>query len=130
MEPLMDGKSTPNVYDEHVFKVRVTLGAGTVFTSLAKDVTVTRPSATTLKLVLPKAYTEITSYYVGRKAAAAVAGLEWIITTNNIATDGSVTLTSIVAAGTATAPASGDVAYITLGASCATLNSKFTGSGS
>jgi hypothetical protein len=56
--------------------------------------------------------------------------LEWIITTNNIATDGSVTLTSIVAAGTATAPASGDVAYITLGASCATLNSKFTGSGS
>jgi hypothetical protein len=126
-EPIMDGSSTGNVYGEHVFKVRVALGATTAMTYRAKDVVVTRPTATTLKLVLPKAYAEVTSFCVGRKAAAAVAGLEWIITTNALTTDGSITLTSIVAAGTATAPADGDVAYITLGVSCDSLNSQFTG---
>lgn len=125
-EPVLDGSPQTNVYDEHVYKVRVTFGAGTVSTIRSKDLVVTRPTATTLLLTLPKAYAEITDFHVGRKAASAVAGLEWIITTNAIATAGTVTLTSIVAAGTATAPADGDVAYITLGASCNVLNDRFT----
>lgn len=127
-EPVMDGKPATNVATEHVFKARVSLGAGTVSTTRAKDVTVTRPSATTLVLTLPKAYAEITDFHVGRKAAASVAGLEWIITTNAVTTTGAVTLTSIIADGTATAPADGDVAYITLGVSCDVLNDRFTGS--
>ena len=130
-EPMLAGKPATNVYDEHEFKVRVALGASTAFTSRSKDITVTRPSATTLKLALPKAYAEITDYKVGRKAAAAVAGLEYIITTNSVtdATDPHVILTSIVAAGTATAGADGDVLYINLACSCDMLNDRFTGSG-
>lgn len=125
-EPILDGCPQTNVYGEHTYKPRVTFGASTVSTIRCKDLVVTRPTATTLTLTFPKAYAEITEFNVGMKAAAAVASLEWIITTNNIATTGVVTLTSVVAAGTATAPASGDVAYITIGVSCDVLNDRFT----
>jgi hypothetical protein len=117
-----------NTYGEHVYKARVTLGASTAFTYRgALGITVARPTATTLTITLPKAYAEITDFHVGRQAAAAVAGLEYIITSNLVATTGVITLTSIVAAGTATAGASGDVLYITLGVSSDVLNDRFTG---
>lgn len=126
MEPVLDGSPQTNVYGEHQYKARVAFGASTASTIRSKDLVVTRPSATTLKLTFPKAYAEITEFHVGRKAAASVAGLEWIITTDNLATTGDITITSIVAGGTATAPASGDVAYITVGVSCDVLNDRFT----
>lgn len=125
-EPVLDGCPQTNIYGEHQYKARVTFGAGTVSTIRSKDLTVTRPTATTLVLTFPKAYAEITEFHVGRKAAAAVAGLEWIITSNLIDTTGVVTLTSIVTGGTATASASGDVAYITVGVSCDVLQDRFT----
>lgn len=128
-EPVLDGSPQTNVYGEHVYKPRVTFGASTVSTIRCKDLVVTRPTATTLVLTFPKAYAEITEFHVGRKAAASVAGLEWIITTNAITTTGAVTLTSIESdTGTATAPADGDVAYITIGVSCDVLNDRFTDS--
>jgi hypothetical protein len=128
-EPILDGVPATNVYGEHVYRARVTFGAGTVSTTRSKELVVTRPTTTTLVLAFPKAYAEITDFQVGRKAAAAVAGLEWVITTNAIATTGAVTLTSIESdTGAATAPASGDVAYITIGVSCDVLNDRFTGS--
>lgn len=127
-EPILDGSPQTNVYGEHVYKPRVTFGALTTATIRCKDLVVTRPSATTLVLTFPKTYAEITEFHVGRKAAASVAGLEWIITTNAIDTTGVVTLTSIASNGTATAPASGDVAYITIGVSCDLLNDRFTDS--
>jgi hypothetical protein len=129
-EPILDGKPMTNVYGEHTYRARVTFGAGTVSTIRAKDVVVTRPSATTLVLTLPKAYTEITDFTVGTKAATGTAMIDWIITTNAVATTGAVTLTAVDSnsAGTATAPASGDVAYITLSVSCDVLNDRFTDS--
>lgn len=126
-EPILDGCPQTNVYGEHTYKPRVTFGASTVSAIRCKDLVVARPTASTLTLTFPKAYAEITEFHVGRKAAAAVAGLEWIITTNNIATTGVVTLTSIESdAGTATTPADGDVAYITISVSCDVLNDRFT----
>ncbi len=125
-EPVLDGSPQTNVYGEHFYKARVSFGASTVSTIRSKDLVITRTTATTLTLTFPKAYAEITDFNVGMKAAASVASLEWIITTNNIATTGVVTLTAIVAAGTATAPADGDVAYITIGVSCDVLNDRFT----
>lgn len=128
-EPVLDGSPQTNVYGEHVYKPRVTFGASTVSTIRCKDLIITRPTATTLVLTFPKAYAEITEFHVGRKAAASVAGLEWIITNNAIDTTGVVTLTSIESdSGTATAPAEGDVAYITIGVSCDVLNDRFTDS--
>jgi hypothetical protein len=129
-EPLMDAAPMTNVYTEHVFKPRVTFGAGTVSTIRSKDVVVTRPSATTLVLTFPKPYAEITSFKVGTKAATSTAKIDWIITTNAIDTTGIVTLTAIDtnSAGTATAPADGDVAYIEIGVSCDVLNDRFTDS--
>lgn len=125
-EPIMDGSPATNIYSEHMYKARVVFGAGTASTIRVKDLVVTRPTATTLVLTFPKAYAEITDYSVGMKAAASVATLDWIITTNAIDTTGVVTLTSVVAAGTATAAASGDVAYITVGVSCDVLQDRFT----
>ena len=125
-EPVLAGSSVSNVYEEHVYRARVTFGAGTVSTIRAAQVTVTRPSSTTLKLPFPTPYTEVSDFKVGRFAATGVAGLEWIITTNNISTTGDVTLTSINSAGTATAPAAADVAYITVGVARSVLNDRFT----
>lgn len=127
-EPVLDCSPQTNIFGEHIYKPVVTFGAGTVSTIRGTNqITVTRPTATTLLLAFPKTYAEITTFHVGRKAAASVAGLEWIITTNAIDTTGLVTLTSIESdTGTATAPATGDVAYIEIGASCDDLNENAT----
>ncbi len=129
-EPILDGSPQTNVYGEHTYKARVTLGAGTVSTIRCKDLVVTRPTATTLVLTFPKPYAEITEFLVGQKAAASVIPLEYSITTNAIATTGIVTLTSVesAVAGTATAGADGDVVYITISVSCDVLNDRFTSS--
>lgn len=128
-EPIMDGSPSTNVYSEHVFKIRATFAASSVVTFRSKDATIAKTTTTTFTITLPKAYAEITEFHVGRKAAASVIPLEYVITTNNVATDGTIVLTSIetAAAGTATAPADGDVIYITLGVSCDVLNDRFTG---
>ena len=127
-EPLMDCVPATNVYTEHVFKIRATFGATSTVTYRSKDASIAKTTTTTFTITLPKAYAEITEFHVGRKAAASVAGLEFIITTDNVATDGTVVLTSIESdTGTATAPAEGDVIYVTLGVSCDQLNDRFTG---
>lgn len=128
-EPIMDSLSPCNVYGEHVFKIRATFGSSSAVTYRSKDATIAKTTTTTFTITLPKPYAEITDFHVGRKCATGTDGLEFVITTNNVATDGTIVLTSIStnSAGTATAPASGDVAYITIGVSCDTLNDKFTG---
>ena len=127
-EPLMDGSPQTNVYGEHTFRVRATLGAGTAVTYRSKDATLARGSTSTLTITLPKPYTEITDYNCGRFAAVGVAGLEYIVSDqSNLATTGVIVLTSINSAGAATAGASGDVCYITLSVSCDPLNNVFTG---
>lgn len=128
-EPLVDGKTLTNVATEHVFKIRATFGANSAVTYRSKDATIAKTTTTTFTITLPKPYTEITDFSVGRFAAVSTAGLEYIITTNSVATNGTLVLTSIAnnTAGTATAPATGDVIYITLGVSCDVLNSKYTG---
>lgn len=129
-EPVLDGSPATNIAGEHTYKPVVTFGASTVSTSRGvKELVIARPTATTLTLTFSTPYTEITEFHVGRKAAAAVAGLEWVITTNAIATTGVVTLTSIESdTGAATAPASGDVAYITISVSRDVLNDLYTSS--
>lgn len=126
-QPLMAEPARPNVYEEEIFHIRATFGASSAVTYRSKDATIAKTTTTTFTVTLPQTYAEITQFHVGRKAAAAVAGLEYIITTNNVATDGTLVLTSIVAAGTATAPASGDVIYVTIGVSRNKLNDSFTG---
>ena len=59
--PLMDGKSTPNVYDEHLFSMQLAFGASTTLTYLGKDVTVTRPTSTTLLVTFAQPYVRVTS---------------------------------------------------------------------
>lgn len=124
--PSMGGALT-NVQSEHRYAVRCTFGAGTAMTYRSAEAVPTRPSSTTVKIQFPQSYVEVTSLSVGRKAAASVAGLEWIITTNNLAVDGSITLTSIIANGTATASADGDVAYFDIGVSSDNLNDRYIG---
>jgi hypothetical protein len=125
--PVLGGSPLTNVYGEHVYKIRATFGATSTVTYRSQDATIAKTTTTTFTITLPQPYAEITEFHVGRKAAASVAGLEFIITTNNVATAGTLVLTSIIADGTATAPASGDVIYITLGVSQDILNDRFTG---
>lgn len=127
-EPLLDGKPATNVYTEHVYKIRATFGSSSAVTFRSKDASIAKTTTTTFTITLPKGYNEVTEFHVGRKAAASVAGLEFIITDLSSLSSGTIVLTSIESdTGTATAPAEGDVIYITLGVSCDTLNNKFTG---
>lgn len=127
-EPVLDGSPQTNVYGEHEYKIRVTFGAGTVSTIRCKDVTVTRPTATTLTLTFPKPYAEILTFSQGWTKATGADPVRYQITTDNLATTGVVTLTSVStnSAGTATAPASGDVLFLNVGVSCDILNDRFT----
>lgn len=128
-EPLMDGKALSNVATEHVFKIRATFGASSAVTYRSKDASIAKTTTTTFTITLPKPYAEITDFHVGQKTAASVIPLDYVITTNNVATTGTLVITTkeTAASGAATAPASGDVAYITLGVSVDTLNDKYTG---
>lgn len=126
-EPIMDQYAKISAYDVHRYQVRCALGAGTAMTYRSRDAIPTRPSATTITITLPKVYAEVVGYTASRFAAAGVAGLEWILTTNNAAVDGTLTFTSIVANGTATASANGDVVYFDIAVSCDVLNDRFIG---
>lgn len=129
--PVLDGSSQTNIATEHVYCPVVTFGAGTVSTHRGvKGLTVTRPTATTLVLTFDQPYAEITRFSVGTFCATGTALIAWAITTNAIATTGVVTLTAIDcnSAGTATAPAAADIAYITIGVSQDVLNDRFTSS--
>lgn len=128
-EPVLDGSPSTNVYGEHVFKIRCTFGSSSAVTYRSKDASIAKTTTTTFTVTLPKAYAEITSFSQGWKKATGADPLQLDITTDSVATDGTLVLTSksTNSAGSATAPASGDVVYITLGVSCDVLNDRFTG---
>lgn len=128
-EPLMDGKALTNVATEHVFKTRVTFGSAAVASYRAKDIVFARTGTGVYTVTFPKPYLEVTDFHVGQFGATGTSGLQWMITTNAIATTGILTLTAVDtnSAGTATEPATGTVAYITIGVSCDTANSKYVG---
>jgi len=128
-EQLLCPGATSNVADEQEYKVRVTFGAGTVSTWRALGVTVTRPTATTLVFAFAGPYTEVSTFSQSWQKATGASSLQYQITTNNIAVNGTVTLTSVATntAGTATAPANGDVVYIVMGVARSVLNDRYTG---
>lgn len=128
-EPLMDGKPATNLYEEHMFIVEVTFGTSTNLTFIGKDITVTRPTTTTLAVALPKPYERVLRFFQGWQKATGADPLQADITTNAVDTTGIVTFTikSTNSAGTATAPANGDKLWLTLCASTHPLNAKFTG---
>lgn len=128
-EPVLCPPALTNVYGEHVFKIRCTFGSSSTVTYRSKDATIAKTTTTTFTVTLPKAYTEITEFSQSWAKAAGADPLSMQITTNNVATDGTIVLTSVStnSAGTATAPASGDVVYLTLGVSADKLNDGFTG---
>jgi hypothetical protein len=129
-EPLMDGKAYTNVYGEHVFKIRATFGSSSAVTYRSKDATIAKSTTGTWTITLPKPYAEITSFHVGSKCASGTAPLAFVLTDiSTLTTTGVLTLKSLDtnSAGTVTEPASGDIAYITIGVSCDVLNDAFTG---
>lgn len=128
-EPVLTGSTLTNVYSEHVFKIRCTFGASSAVTYRSKDATIEKTTTTTFTVTLPKPYAEVTEFSQSWAKATGADPLVLQITTNSVATDGTLVLTSVStnSAGTATAPADGDVVYITLGVSCDSLNDKFTG---
>ena len=128
-EPVLAPAGMTNVYSEHTFKIRCTFGASSAVTYRSKDATIAKTTTTTFTVTLPKIYAEITEFNQGWAKATGADPLALQITTNHVATDGTLVLTSVStnSAGVATAPASGDVVYIVLSASCDSLNDRFTG---
>ncbi len=128
-EPVLDGAPQTNTYGEHEYKIRIAFGASTASTWRAKDVTVARSSATVFTVTLPKPYAEITTLSQSWKKATGADPVSAQITTDALTTTGVLTFTTVStnSAGTATAPANGDVLYLTLGVSCDHLNDSFTG---
>jgi hypothetical protein len=129
MEPVLNGKALSNVETEHVYKIRATFAASSELTYRSKGATIAKTTTTTFTVTLPKPYAEITDFSYAWFAATGVAPLAVKVITNNLATAGTLVLETEAAntAGTPTAPATGDVLYLTLGVSCDTLNDRFTG---
>lgn len=127
--PILDGSAATNVYSEHLFLIRATFGASSAVTYRSKDATIAKTTTTTFTITLPQAYAEITRFHYGWFAATGVAPLAVKVITNNVATTGVLVIETEATntAGTPTAPASGDVLYLTLGVSQDTLNDRFTG---
>ena len=127
-EPLLFPPTIQNVAGEPEYSARVTFGAGTVSAIRAMGVAVTRPTATTLVLTFPTPYVEISGGSQLWAKATGADPLQFQITTNAIATTGIVTLTSVSmnSAGVATAPADGDVLYLTVKVARDQLNDQFT----
>lgn len=129
-EPILAGDgSMQNVFGEHVYKIRCTFGASSAVTYRSLSATIEKTTTTTFTVRLPKPYAEITQFAQSWKKATGADPLALQITTDSVASDGTLVLTSVStnSAGVATAPASGDVVYITLGFASDTLNDKFTG---
>lgn len=128
-EPLLCPPSIGNVAGEHVYKVRATFGASSAVTYRSLGATIAKTTTTTFTVTLPKIYGEITQFSQSWAKATGADPLAMQITTNNVAVDGTLVLTSVStnSAGTATAPASGDVVYLTIGVSSDALNDQWAG---
>jgi len=128
-EPVLCPAGLTNVYSEHTFKIRCTFGSSSAVSYRSKDATIEKTTTTTFTVRLPKIYSEITEFSQSWAKPTGADPVSMQITTNNVATDGTLVLTSVStnSAGVATAPASGDVVYIVLSASCDSLNDRFTG---
>lgn len=129
-EPLLFPAGVTDVAGQHEFNARITFGASTASTIRSLGITVKRPTATTLVLTFPTTYAEITGGSQFWAKATGADPLQYQVTTNALATTGIVTLTSVSmnSAGVATAPANGDILYLTLRVSRDQLNDQFTGS--
>lgn len=127
--PQMDGDESSNVYAEHTYKIQATFGSSSAVTYYSKDATIAKTTTTTFTVTLPKAYKRITGFRQGWKKATGADPLAFQITTDNAATDGTIVFTSVStnSAGTATAPASGDVIWLEVSVSDSLLNDKFQG---
>jgi hypothetical protein len=128
--PVLNGSPLTNVYGEHVYKIRATFGASSAVTYRSQDATIAKTTTTTFTVTFPQAYAEVTEFSYGWYKPSGVEAPRAVqITTNNIATDGTLVLTTVDtnSAGTAAAPASGDVLYLTFGVSQDVLNDRFTG---
>lgn len=127
-EPTMaEGNALFNAFGEHVFLLRVKFGTSVITSTRSMHATIKRNSTGNYTLTLPKAYHEITRFYCGWFRADSQNALAMqLVTISDLSVGGTLTLESVIAAGTATDPASGDYCYIEVGVSCDSLNDKFT----
>jgi len=126
VQPHPAGVATTNVFGEHLYKVRVTFGSNAIASYLSKDVTIARANTGQYTVTFPKYHTALTDFSFGMKDATG-ATLNFVVSADNLASAGTLTVEAHVAAGTATDPASGDVAYLTFGVSDDNLNAKYGG---
>lgn len=128
-DPILNEAPVTNVFGEHIYKIRATFGNSSAVTFRSKDAKIATTTTTTFTVTLPCPYNEITEFSQSWKKAVSADPLTMQITTDNLATAGTLVLTSIStnSAGTATAPASGDVVYLTIGVSRDLQNNTYTG---
>jgi hypothetical protein len=126
-EPDLTTSGKSSVYDEHTFKLRVLFGSSAITSYRSKDVTIARNGAGNYTLQLPKTYEELVDFKGSLILHAAGQHLFFSVKTETLSTDGTCVVEARTAAGTATDPASGDKATLTISASSNPLNTKFTG---
>lgn len=127
--PAMDGVPATNLYEEHCFVIQVTFGSSSAVTYIGRDCSMAKTTTTTFTFTLPQVYGRITRFEQGWKKATGADPLSLQITTDNVATDGTIVFTTVStnSAGTATAPASGDVVWLSVYVTQNELNDRFTG---
>jgi len=122
-QPLLDGKAHLNVYEEQQFVARVVFGSTSIASYKGKDVDIVRLGAGQYRWTLPKAYREVLRWEHGWVRASGAILQARIISMD--LTAGTVTFETVVNAGTATDPTSGDELKLVLGVTENYLNDKF-----
>ena len=106
------------------FIIRPKFGTAAVAGYFSKDADLTRTGAGTYEVQLPRTYDEIVDFH-GSWVKASGAHLFWRIKSETVRTDGKLVIECSTEAGTATEPASGDKAKISITVSDSVLNQQF-----
>ena len=129
-DPILNEMPVTNVFTEHIYKIRATFGSNSAVTFRSKDAKIAKTTTTTFTITLPCPYQEITELNYTWFAATGVAPLiVKLITKSDLNTGGTLVIETEASntAGTPTAPASGDVLYLTIGVSRDLQNGQYTG---
>lgn len=125
-EPQLAPAGSSNVYDEHIYRIRVTFVATSIASYRSKDATIARTGIGLYTITLPKNYEAITDFNYSMEDASG-ALMYAVIASSTVGADGKVFVAIRTSDGTNTDPDVGDVGYFTLSVSSDVLNAEFTG---
>lgn len=120
--------SRTNSQDKHDLDIQVVFGSAAIASYKSNGVTIARTAVGKFDVTLPAKYLRIQSCAATWLRATAAAPLQVHITdTSSLASDGVISIETVVAAGTVTEPAADSELYLTIGVTQDPINERVGG---